>query len=64
MDEGLIYNYPFETTPDLSTASKEAVNDFWNELYKADQNAVKQAAETLISAKQFLEEKRAYGNKN
>lgn len=55
MNEGLILNLPLSTSQNNDTAPKNAVFEIWNELYKADEDMVKQAAEKLTSAKQFLE---------
>ena len=62
MNERLITEQPSTISQDNDTAPKNAVFEIWNELYKADENIVKQASEKLTSAKQFLEMRSADGN--
>lgn len=62
MNEGLIVKQPSAISQNNDTAPKNAVFEIWNELYKADENIVKQASEKLTSAKQYLELRNADGN--
>lgn len=55
MNDRLINEKPSNISQNKDTAPKNAVFEIWNELYTADADMVKQAAEKLTSAKQFLE---------